>query len=64
VVALVDNDVAVAGQQLVQRLVASEALDHRDVHLALRLATATSDRADRVHIDIEELVQPLDPLLQ
>src|ERR1019366_2239283 len=39
VVALVDDDVPVAGEQLIEGLVASEALHHRDVHPARRLAS-------------------------
>jgi hypothetical protein len=64
VVALVDDDVTVAGQQLVERLVASQALDHRDVHLACGLAATAADRPDLVCLEIEELVQVLDPLFE
>jgi hypothetical protein len=64
VVALVDDDVPVAGQQFLQALPARKALDGSDVQPAGWLAPAGTDDPDLLDVHVKELGQPLDPLLK
>jgi hypothetical protein len=64
VVALVDDHVSVAGQQLLQSIAARQALAHRDVEQAGRLLPAAADRAERRRVEVEELPQALPPLFE
>ena len=64
VVALVDHDVPVIGQQLLQVLPACQALHGRDVQTAFWFVPARADDPDLLDGEIKELGQPLDPLLE
>lgn len=63
-VALVDDYVAVLGDQLVDIVLLDEALDHGDVEGAVGLAMATADPADLLFIDFEEHGKLGDPLFE
>ena len=63
VVAFVDDDVAVAADQLVKVIAARECLDHCDVDPSRQSASASAESPDRLRCDVEELAEPLDPLL-
>ena len=64
VVALVDDHVTVVGQQFLQRIAPRQALDHRHVEQAGWFLAASTDRAERVRIDVKELRQAFLPLLK
>ena len=63
-VALVDDHVAVARDDVVHAPLADEALEHRDVQPTRRLALACTDLADRFRIEAEEHPELGHPLVE
>src|SRR5262245_53202942 len=61
--ALIHNQLAVFGNQIINNAAASEALDHGDVDDASRLAHASANLADPVLRHTEEVLQARSPLL-
>ena len=64
VVALVDDDVPVGGDEVVDLALPHQALDHGDVEVAVGLAAAAADLADLLRFDAQEHRQASDPLLE
>ncbi len=62
VVALVNDQVAVIGNQIGHLTSTHKALDQRDIYDARRLASAASDDSDFLRIDVEECFETLNPL--
>src|SRR5205085_2406860 len=64
VVALIDDDVPVAGDEVVDFFLADETLDHRNIDVAVGLAFVAPDTADLLLVDAEEDRQLCNPLLE
>jgi hypothetical protein len=64
VVALVDDNVTIPCDQVVDRSLADEALDHGDVQPSRRGTLARADLPDRLGVDAEKHGQLRDPLIQ
>lgn len=62
--ALVNDDMPVAGDDVVDLLVAKQALDHRDVELAVRLALPAADLTHAFRIDSQEERELRHPLVE
>ena len=63
VVALVDENVPVIGDEILDLAARAQALQHADVDRAPALVAATSELTDRAWRDVEERRQPLPPLI-
>ncbi len=63
-VALVDDDLTVVGDDVLDTVLADEALDHRDVEPAVTGLLARSDLADLLRFDAQEQRQLSQPLVE
>ena len=63
-VALVDNDLSVAGHEIRDGLSAHQALDRRDVDAAGRVALSGADLSDLLGVDTEEYGELRTPLVE
>ena len=64
VVALVDDDLAIAGHEVVDGFLAHEALDHRDVDSAGGLPLSGADLPDLLLVDSQEHGELRAPLVE
>jgi hypothetical protein len=62
--AFIDDQMAVAGDEIVDFAPLDQALDDRDVDDASRLPLAASDDSDLLRFDVEERPQALHPLAE
>jgi len=63
-VALIDDDVPIVSDQIVDLILANQALDHGDVESTVGPALATSDSANLLLVDIEENRKLGNPLFE
>jgi hypothetical protein len=63
-VALIDDDVPIVSDQIVDLILANQALDHGDVESTVGPALATSDSANLLLFDIEENRKLGNPLFE
>ena len=63
VVAFIDDDVSVVGDEVFDDALADETLDHGDIDLTGEFLTSASKTSDVFFIEIEELGEPFDPLI-
>jgi hypothetical protein len=62
-VAFIDDDVSVVGDEVFDDALTDEALDHDDVDLSGEFFASASKASDVFFIEIEELGEPFDPLI-
>lgn len=63
-VALINDDMAIVGDEVIYLLLADEALDHGDIESAIELALTPSNPTDALRIEVEEHRQLRHPLLE
>jgi hypothetical protein len=63
VMAFVDHEMPIIGNEIIDLTLVNEALDHGDIYDARRLAPAPADLTDALFGQVEKALQPRHPLL-